>query len=96
LVVGGGDDPSHLASEIYFPSSLGNSLLSYQFDGNTAGGLGQRTVVNLNTGSSGSSTSTYGAFARLNQHVVKLVERHLIGDRDRAAVGLSQAEVCAK
>jgi RHS repeat-associated protein len=63
----GYDLRSHLASETYFPSSLGAAVLSYQFDGNTTGGLGQRTALNLNNGSSGSSTSTYGAFARLNQ-----------------------------
>ena len=57
----------HLISETYFPSSLGSALLGYQFDGNTAGGLGQRTVENLDTGSAGSITSTYGSFAQLSQ-----------------------------
>jgi RHS repeat-associated protein len=60
----------HLLSETFAPSSGTTSTLTYQFDGNTTGGLGQRTSAALSGAQTGANTSTLGTYARLTQQNV--------------------------
>jgi RHS repeat-associated protein len=61
----------HLLTESFAPSSGTSSTLTYQFDGNTTGGLGQRTSAALTSGPlTGGNSSTYSTFARLSQQTV--------------------------
>ena len=59
----------HLLSETFAPSSGASASLNYQFDGNVAGGLGQRTSAGLTGAITGTNNSTFapGFFGRLTQ-----------------------------
>ena len=69
----GYDDASggrgHLLSETFAPTSGASASLSYQFDGNIGGGLGQRTSAGLTGAITGTNNSTYGTgfYGRLTQ-----------------------------
>ncbi len=59
------DSRGHVTSESFAPSATSTAALTYVFDGNNAGGLGQRTSATLSGSLSGNETSSYGADAQL-------------------------------
>jgi RHS repeat-associated protein len=66
-------------AKTFAPSSGTTSTLSYQFDGNASGGLGQRTSAALTGSLTGTNTSTYGTFARLSSFATSGSETGALG-----------------